>query len=324
MKKISLIFISIFMVLGMSECLANTADVEKMNKGQNLQIFSVDNFKSTINAKSIEKAFNENGLVVDVNNNMNSIFEKRYGHVHHKAYNLAIFHNDNAILNLIKKYPTIGLITPLSMSIYENEAKKTINISTLSLHGMARITKIPETNPDLIKYAKLIDIALHKALPNGNYLPLNHNIKSSNKQLITEFTTELELEEGATYEEAKEEFEEEFESELGPVGFLIPKSYNLQKDLLKENGHDDYDFYDTYSIIRFNAIYPVSKNHPDAGAYAPFSLAIYKKKNEDTIHIIYPSIYNWINDLGITDKTTIGVVNKTHNMIEDILKELTE
>jgi len=53
--------------------------------------------------------------------------------------------------------------------------------------------------------------------------------------------------------------------------------YKLQEDVLKG---DVYDFYDTYSIIRFNVIYPVSKNHPDAGAYAPFSLVIYKKKDE--------------------------------------------
>ncbi|MCK5111872.1 MAG: hypothetical protein KAQ94_10160 [Arcobacteraceae bacterium] len=316
MKKISMIFIGAFLALGVSVCSAKTPNIAQMNKGQNIQIFSVDNANGAINAKSIEKAFNANGVIVDVNNDMNSIFSKRYGHIHHKKYNLAIFTNSKMLSKLMKKYPNIGLITPLTMSIYSDDAKNTINISTLSLTGMARITKIPVTNQDLIEYARLVDAALHKALPNGSYLPVNHNVKPTNKPLVTEFTIEFELEEGATHVEAKESFEEEFESELGPVGYLIPKSYKLQ--------HDDYDFYDTYSIIRFNAIYPVSKNHPDAGAYAPFSLVIYKKKGDDTVHIAYPSVDNWIDDLGITDAKTIKEVRKTQDMIKEILVELTE
>lgn len=312
MKKISTIFIGAFLALGISVCSADTSNMQE----QNLRIFSVDNSNGTINAKSIEKAFNASGVKVDVNNDMNSIFSKRYGFVHHKAYNLAIFTNEKLVSKLMKKYPNIGFITPLSMSIYENAANKTINISTLSLHGMARITKIPATNPDLIAYAASVDAALHKALPNGKYLPVSHNVKPSNKPLTTEFTVELELEDDMTYTDAKESFEEEFESELGPVGFLIPKSYKLQ--------HDDYDFFDTYSIIRFNAIFPVSKNHPDAGAFAPFSLVIYKKKDEETVHIGFPSIHNWAHDLDITDKDAIKAVLETQDMIQNILTELTE
>lgn len=320
MKNISIIFIGIFF-LTTSICSANTTD---KNKGQNIQIFSTDNTNGAITAKSVEKAFNESGLVVDVNNNMNSIFEKRYKHVHHKKYNLAIFHHDKSILKLAKKYPSIGLITPLSMSIYSDDAKNSINISTLSLAGMSRITKIPATDPDLIAYAKLLDTALHNALPKGQYLPVNHNIKPLNRELTTAFTTELEVEEGSTITEAKESFEEEFEGELGPVGFLIPKSYKLQEELFKENKLDEYDFFDTYSIIRFNAIFPVSKLHPDAGAYAPFSLLVYKKKNEESVHVIYPSIDNWIDDLDITEKETVDAVHKTQGMIKNILQELTE
>ncbi|MFT5659927.1 MAG: hypothetical protein ACI9TV_000560 [Sulfurimonas sp.] len=310
MKKILTVFIGAFLVLGMSACCASPADT------QNLRIFSVENSKGAINAKSIEKAFNASGVVVDVNNNMNSIFEKRYGFIHHKAYNLAIFTNKELLTKLMTKYPSIGLITPLSMSIYEDGAKNTINVSTLSLVGMARITKIPVTNPDLIAYAASVDKALHKALPNGKYLEVSHNVQVSTKSLTTDFEMELEVEEDMTIVDAKDAFKEEFEGELGPVGFLIPKSYQLE--------HEGYDFFDTYSIIRFNAIFPVSKEHPDAGAYAPFSIVMYKKKGEDMMHIAFPSIDNWITDLDITDDKSAKVVRETHGMIQDILTELTE
>jgi len=187
---------------------------------------------------------------------------------------------------------------------------------------MSRITQIPETDKNLIAIAELLDKALHKALPNGKYLAKEKSSASSNKELLSSFSTEFELEDGMTYKDAKESFEEEFAGEIGTVGFLVPKLYKLQEDVFKENG--DYDFYDTYSIIRFNVIFPVSKNHPDAGSYAPFSLALYKKKGEDTVHISYPSIDNWIDDLGITDKVVIEEVKKTQKMMSEILSELTE
>ena len=305
MRKFYVMIIGAFLMLGTSVLSASE---------QNLQIFSVDNANGAINAKTIEKAFGESGVIVDVNNDMNSIFSKRYGSVHHKKYNLAIFTNDKLVKKLMNKYPSIGMITPLTMSIYV-DAKNNINVTTLSLAGMARITKIPATNADLIAYSKLVDAALHKALPNGKYLSVNH-AQNTNTDLVTEFTTEFELEDGDTYADAKNSFKEEFESEISPVGFLVPKSYTYE--------HDAYDFFDTYSIIRFNAIYPVSKNHPDAGAYAPFSVVIYKKKDDDTVHIAYPSISNWIDDLGIKEEATIKAVRETQDMMKNILEELTE
>jgi len=305
MKKISVMIIGAFLMLGASVLSASE---------QTLQIFSTDNIKGAINAKTIGKAFGESGVIVDVNNDMNSIFSKRYGKVHHKQYNLAIFTNDKLVKKLMNKYPSIGMITPLTMSIYTGK-DNSINVTTLSLAGMARITKIPATNTDLIAYSKLVDAALHKALPNGKYLNVNHT-PNTNTDLVTEFTTEFELEDGDTYADAKNSFKEEFESEISPVGFLVPKSYTFE--------HDKYDFFDTYSIIRFNAIYPVSKNHPDAGAYAPFSVVIYKKKGDDTVHISYPSIDNWINDLGIKEEATIKAVRETQDMMKNILAELTE
>lgn len=314
MKNILMTFIGALLALGMSACSTNTPNIAELNKGQNLQIFSVDNTDGKLNAKTVEKAFGEVGAIVDVNNDMNSIFSKRYGKVHHKNFNLAIFTNDKLLNKLMNKYPSIGMITPLTMSIFEDGSKNTINVTTLSLAGMSRITKIPATDADLIAYSKLVDAALHKALPNGKYLRVSHNTEFASQ--VTEFTTEFELEDGDTYADAKDSFKEEFESEIAPVGFLVPKSYTFE--------HEAYDFFDTYSIIRFNAIYPVQANHPDAGAYAPFSVVIYKKKGDDAVHIAYPSIDNWIGDLDIKEEATIKAVRETQGMIKDILAELTE
>ena len=51
---------------------------------------------------------------------------------------------------------------------------------------------------------------------------------------------------------------------------------------------------------------------------------VYKKKDEKETHISFPSISNWISDLDITDKEVVKEVQKTHDMVNDILEELTE
>lgn len=308
MKKITLLLMGLVLL-----------SMQLFASSTNNQVFSMANADGKINAKSIEKAFNESDMHVDVNNDMNSIFSKRYKKTHHKNYNLAIFSNEELVTKLMAKYPSIGLITPLSMSIYSDD-KENINVSTLSLEGMARITNIPATNPDLMAYAKLLDTALHNALPKGKYLARDAKNKAEIKDLVSDFTMELDPDEGETVVEAKDAFKEEFESEIGSLGFLVPKSY----DLLASTDKSTYDFYDTYSIIRFNVIFPVSKEHPDAGSYAPFSLAVYKKKDEDEMHISFPSITNWAKDLSISDKEALSEIEKTHAMIVGILEELTE
>jgi len=53
-------------------------------------------------------------------------------------------------------------------------------------------------------------------------------------------------------------------------------------------------------------------------------VALYKKKGDDTVHIRYPSIDNWIEDLAIVDKEVIAEVKKTQAMIVGVLEELTE
>ena len=128
MKKVSIVFTALFLVIGMAEGFASSS----YN-----QVFSTDNADGKINAKSIEKAFNASGMHVDVNNDMNSIFEKRYKKVHHKAYNLAIFTNNALVTKLMKKHPRIGLITPLSMSIFSDEKNQLerVEIIDRSLHN---------------------------------------------------------------------------------------------------------------------------------------------------------------------------------------------
>ena len=291
-----------------------------IQKKQDVQIYSMANQNGAITPQTVENAFTAAGFSVLGNNNMNKPFLKRFGSVHYKTYNLAMYTNNELSFKLLKKYPQFGALTPLSMSIYSKN--NTINISTLTLHGMARSTGIPENDPDLIHYAALIQKALKDALPKGNFLKLPYAPLDNDNSYRIDFSSEVVLEKDQTMEDYIEDFEAEFEAEMEPYGFLFPNYTNIQEELFDEHNYKEYDFYHTYSICKFDVIFPVSKLHPEAGAWAPCSFYIYKKKGEKKMHMGFLGVDNWITTLDIKDELSIKPLKEAQGMIVNILQEM--
>ena len=320
MKKIYSMFIAALVALTMVGCNEATVKPAKPAKVQSVQIMSSDNSDGAITTKTIEKAFDEAGLTVGANNDMNNPFGKRFPSLHYKVYNLAVFSNGDLTFKLIKKYPNFGVLMPLTMSIWSD--KDIMNVSTLTIDGMSRATGVPVTDPDLIAYAAMMKTALTNAMPKGSFKELNFTVKDPKNSYAVTF--EAEIEEDIDLEEYKEDFQSEFEGEMEPLGFLFPNFMNLQEELFEEAGYDAYDFYDTYSICKFDVIYPVSKTHPEAGAYAPCSFYMYKKKGENKMHLGFLGVDNWIKTLDMEDEESIKPLREAQGMIENIVNELTE
>ena len=292
-------------------------------KAQNIQIYTAPNKSGKITKDTIESAFKKAGFAIDGNNNMNTPFKQRFGSIYYKTYRLMFVHNPALVASLAKKYPSVGLISPLSTSVYSDDKKKTMNISTLTLEGMSNITGIPTSNKDLKAIYAMMNKALKLALPNGKFQKLNYKMKKPKNSLVTTFSAEIEVDEDSNLEEAKETFQEELEGEIEPVGFIVAGFVNLNEEFI-ENGVNDYDFYDAYSICKLEVIYPVSKLHPEVGAYAPCTLYMYKKKGDDTTHMGFPSVQNWISSTDIEDKASLKPLLDAQKLLEDIISEVSE
>lgn len=323
MKRVFTLITALIAAITFNACNSAEAKPAAPVKIQNVQVFSAPNADGAITVKTIEAGFDAVGLTIAGNNDMNKPFGLRFGKLHYKTYNLAMFSNADLTLKLIKKYPNFGALTPLTMSIWSDDTAKTINVSTLNVHGMARATGIPVTDPDLVAYAALVQSALKKAMPNGTFKQLEYTVKFPDKTLATDFVVEVpEDEDPATF---VEDFEAEFEAELEPLGFLLPNYSNLQEEIFDEAGYTGvYDFYHTYSICKFDVIYPVSKLHPEAGAWAPCSFYIYKKTDENVMKMGFLSVENWITTLDIEDEESIKPLREAQGMIENIIKNITE
>ena len=208
------------------------------------------------------------------------------------------------------------------MSIWSDDTKQTMNIATLTLVGMAKAVDIPVTDPDLIAYSKMIDSALKVALPKGSFQVTKFPVVDKKASYRQEFSIDLSDADLAKIEEKKGNIEAGFEAEMEPLGFLLPNYMNLQSDVFDPIGFKDFDVYVTYSICKFDVIYPVSKYYPAAGAWAPCSMYIYHKKGEKKIHIGYLGVDSSITSLGMTDKEGVGKLKEAEGMIKKIIDEL--
>ncbi len=285
-----------------------------------IQVLTSDNTDGKITPATIEAAFKKEGFFISANRDMNLPFKKQFKETTFDVYNLFTFFSKKDTLELVKKYPNIGLFSPMSMSIYTRKGDKKISISTLKVEAMAKILNIPSDDKILVKVGEMVKDALKSAMPNGTFETLPYTVQASTKLQVSTFEMEMDPEE---WEDEKEEFQMEYEGTLAPSGFVMAGFNDLNYDF-KESKYEAYDFYDVYSICKLPVIYTVAKLHPEAGAYAPCSIYFYKKKGENKMYVGMPTAYKWIASMDIKDKESLTVLNEAQDSMNKILTELTE
>ncbi len=294
--------------------------------GQDIQIYTTDNSKGKITGKSIEKAFADAGFKISGNNDMNVAFKGKFKATNQKLYHLFTLYKKDIAMELLKITPKAALFTPLSMSFYSEKGSNDISVSSISLQGMAKVTGISAKNKYMVAYSKLIRATLKKALPGGHFEKTSYKILNPKGDLITRFTYDMELEEGNSADAIEEELEgiqEEMEGSLETVGFVIAGFNRLGEELVAA-GNEKYDFFDAYSLCKLPVIFEVSKTHPEAGAFAPCTFYMYKEKGNATIQMAYPSVYNWLSSLDITDKPSVKVLVDAEELMVEVINEATE
>ncbi len=292
------------------------------NAAQDIRIYTADNQGGKINPVGIEKAFADAGFYITGINNMNIPFDAKYKKHPHELYYLMTVHKTDFVNKLARKYPEIALFTPLSMSIFTKNGDKTISISSMSANGISKITGIPADNADLVAYMKDVADTFAKALPSGKFDNLSYKIGKPKGELVTRFTMEMDVS-GDEIEDEKEGIQEELEAGLETGGFVVA-GFNDLAGPFAEAGNDTYDFFDVYSICKVPVIYTVSRTHPEAGAFAPCVLYMYKKRGDPLVHFAYPSVNNWMSSIDVLDKESQEVLIKAEELMNNTLDEVTE
>ena len=282
-----------------------------------IEVFTSENRDGKITPKTIEEAFKKAGFFISANRDMNGPFIKQFKESDFQVYNLFTFYKKDIVLKLAKKYPNVGLFAPMSMSIYSKKGSNNISVSMLSAKAMGKIMNIKSNDKTLVNLKKLIIKSLKEAMPKGKFDKLPYTLKRPEGKLVTKFSMEIDKDE---WEDELEDFKMAFEGDLATNGFIIAGHNNLGDDFDDAND-TTYDFYEVYSICKLPVIYTIAKNHPEAGAFAPCSLYLEKKKGENIMNIGFPSVYNWISSMALSDKKDIKVLKDAQTRMTKILKD---
>ncbi len=277
-----------------------------------LYLFEVENKNKEITPATIEKAFVDDGFGVVVNSNMIEPFMIQFQKTSYKVFTLMTIYHKDLSLKLLQKYPSAGAFTPLGVGIYQAKDDDKLHVSVLSSSAFKKILKLDDALIDELN--KSVLASLKKALPNASMSESKDAIDVKN-DLITRYEVGV--------DENGEEIEDvlfSLSNGLSMYGFVTPGTIDL-----KEQMDDDvYDFYTSYSICKLPVIYTVGLTKPEAAAFAPCTLAIYKKKGESKLIFEFPSVYNWISSANVEAKDAKEQLQSAQEQFEAILQELSE
>ncbi len=289
-----------------------------LHANDDIIVYAVDNSKGKITPKVITEALTKNGYVVPVNRDMNGPFMKQFQKSSFDTYNLLIAYHRKISMDLVLKNADAGVFVPFSMGIWQRKGEKTFHVAFLSARSMSRIV-----GGEAEGFAKLeasTRKAVEAALPGARVVKLPGKRGSVDHPLLTKIKVESDPEEA---EDTFDEVKMTIETGLKPIGFILAGQvdYNMELD---EAGHEDFIFYDTFSLCKLKVIYNVAEKHPEAGAFAPCTLAMYQKKGAEEMTLVFPNVYNWIATLDLKDKKLTDLLLKAQKDMEALLNSLNE
>lgn len=305
MKKILLVL----MLLLSNYVLANNADII---------LYKVPNKDHKITAQTLADGLTVNGYTVAKNQDMNGPYQKQFKTTTFESYNLMSIYHEETSVALISKYAKSGIFTPFSIATYQRKGEDDFYIALLSAKAEQNILKEKDALFD--KLEKLTKETIVKALPTAKEISLPYDAQPTTEALYTKYSFEVEDEDAM---EARGDMMMMMESGMKPSGFVVANYIDFNK-VLKENKKEDYLFYDAYSLCKLKIIYELSKEKPEAGAFAPCTMVIYHKKGSNKTEIVTLSIANLTSTLAIKDKKILDMLIKAQGTMKSIIEDAAE
>ncbi|MBV5321738.1 MAG: DUF302 domain-containing protein [Sulfuricurvum sp.] len=283
--------------------------------GGDLHLFSVPNADGKYNASVIEKALESNGFVISSNSEMNGPFMKQFGQSDFTQFNLLTAYHKVHAESLVKAHPDAGIFVPMGFGIYQRSGEKELHVSILTADAMTKIAGFKAKEFALIEKEALS--SLKKALPNAKVTMSETSLPAEGK-LLSRYVKASTAE---SWKSDKEETEMMIEDGLKPAGFVMSNFTDYNFALGEKS---PFDFYDTYSICKLKVIYTVAKTRPEAAAFAPCTLMVYKKKDANEIVMGFPGVYNWMSSARVNDAEAKVVLVQAQKDFQAVLQSTVE
>lgn len=321
MPNLKKVFSIIFVVATLLGFVESAFAADKAVNGD-LRIFSTPNSDKRALPERIEKQLEADGFYISANSEMTEPFKIQFQQSDFEIFHLlTVFHKELSE-ELVKKIPNAGVFVPMGVGIYQAKGDRELHVSTLTAKAQSKILGLKEVEPILAEIEKKMISSLKRAMPDAKIAIERDNPLPAEGSLLS--TYELEVDPDG-WEDAKEELMMVIEDGFKPMGFVMSNFTEYNYMLTHEDTVESpFDIYNTYSICKLKVIYNVAKTRPQAAAFAPCTMMLYKEKGSDKIVMGFPSVYNWMSSAHVVDENAKKELMKAQKDFENILKNATE
>ena len=290
-----------------------THSIAEDNK--DILLYKVPNKDHKVTAQTVADGLTMAGYTVAKNQDMNGPYKIQFKETSFDSYNLMSVYDADTSTALIPRHPHVGIFTPFSVVTYQKRGDDNFYIGFLSSNAQENILK---TKDELFaKLQKKTQDTITKILPSAVESTLDYESIKTDEQLYTKYTFDVDDDEAI---DARDDMLMMMQSEMKPSGFVVANYIDFQK-VLVEHKKEDYLFYDAYSLCKLKIIYELSKLNPEAGAFAPCTMAIYHKKGSNKTEIVTLSIANLTSTLALKDKKMLDMLAKAQKTMKNIIEE---
>jgi uncharacterized protein (DUF302 family) len=302
-------------------CAQNSVPADNAHKGD-LLIFSTPNSDKTALPARIEKQLEADGFVISANSEMTGPFKLQFQQSDFEIFHLLTVFHEELSEKLVKKIPNAGVFVPMGVGIYQANGEKELHVSILTAKAQSKILGLKEVEPILAEIEKKMIASLKTAMPDAHVFIDSDNPLPAEGSLVSMYEAEVDPDE---WEDTRDELMMVIEDGFKPMGFVMSNFTEYNYLLTKEETVESpFDFYNTYSICKLKVIYNVAKTRPQAAAFAPCTMMLYKEKGSDKVVMGFPSVYNWMSSAHVLDENAKKELMKAQKDFENILKSATE
>ncbi|MDD5051778.1 MAG: DUF302 domain-containing protein [Sulfuricurvum sp.] len=286
--------------------------------GGDLHLFSTPNSDGKITPNMIEKAFEANGFTIAADSEMTGPFNKQFGKSDFSVFNLMTVIPKKEAAMLVKSHPDGGIFVPMGVGIYQRKGDSNLHVSVLTADAMQKIAGFKASEFALIE--KEVFATLKTVIPKAKHTLSEKSLPSEGK-LLSRFVKPTDVK---NWQSDKDDTEMMIEEGLKPAGFVLSNFTDYQFMLTESGEESPFSFYDTYSICKLKVIYTVAQTHPEAAAFAPCTLMVYKKKDAAEIVMGFPGVYNWMSSARVDNAEAKEVLLQAQKDFEAVLQSTIE
>ncbi len=271
----------------------------------------------------VEEKIKSIGFVLtDPHKRVNDGYKKKYGSTKLDILSFMSVANKNAMSPLLEIDPRLAGFNPFNMLIYRKLGEENTHIGHLVPSAIMDMIGISDKKIRT-EYPKIIE-PLNKMMKEefGSDLSTVKIKKMADKRMMN---FEVAFDRPEDLDDFIDGFQEKFEEAFEDKDYIIAGFFNYKESFDGVDRLPSYDAFWVYSLCHFKFSYTVFDNEggrPDAGMFAPCSMYMFIRKDDNKLVVGMPRLGNWAATLDIKDPKRLALVEQLDKEIPEIMASL--